>query len=162
MLARLWRRTEVGVSTPQTAAPTAVPDRHPQPPSATHAPNRRPQPTSATDVSNPRPPLTSPTTVPKSRPRSVVVARLYPRAKPEPARHAEALLKHIQQECPEYAGRYIPRADLEGTYRELCAANGWEARHWTAIARRLGRMTSKKELKREGERFIAYRIPKPR
>lgn len=95
----------------------------------------------------------------KRRPRPVQIARLYPEAPPEPLRQARALIDLIREECPDFAGRYVPKADLERTYRELCVAESWEAHHWTAIARQLGGMTKKRELKRSGIRFVAYQIP---
>jgi hypothetical protein len=96
---------------------------------------------------------------PKRRPRPVQIARLYPEAPSAPLRQARALIELIREECPDFVGRYIPRSDLERTYRELCAAESWEPHHWTAIARQLGGMTKKREVKRAGVRFIAYQIP---
>ncbi len=98
-------------------------------------------------------------TASKRRPRPVQIARLYPQALPEPTRQARALVDLIREECPDFVGLYIPRSDLERTYRELCAANSWEPHHWTAIARQLKSMTKKRELKRSGIRFVAYKIP---
>ncbi len=98
-------------------------------------------------------------TAPKHRLRPVQIARLYPETLPEPLRQARALIDLIREECPDFIGRYVPRSDLERTYRELCAANSWEPHHWTAIARQLGSMTKKREVKRSGVRFVAYQIP---
>ena len=97
--------------------------------------------------------------VPKRRPKPVQIARLYPQRPSEPLRHARALIELIQEECPDFVGFYVPKSDLERTYRELCAAKSWEAHHWTAIARRLQDLTKKRELKRSGTRFVAYQIP---
>jgi hypothetical protein len=80
----------------------------------------------------------------------------------EPLRQARALIDLIREECPDFVGRYVPKSDLERTYRELCAAEAWEPKHWTAIARQLGAMTKKRELKRSGIRFVAYQIPPPK
>ena len=100
-------------------------------------------------------------TAPKRRPRPIQIARLYPEAPPAPLRQARALLDLIREECPDFVGRYVPRSDLERTYRELCAAETWEPYHWTAIARQLGGMTKKRAVKRSGMRFVAYQIPQP-
>jgi hypothetical protein len=97
----------------------------------------------------------------KRRPRPVQIARLYPEPATEPLRQARALIDLIREECPDFVGRYVPKSDLERTYRELCAAGTWEPKHWTAIARQLGAMTKKRELKRSGMRSVAYQIPPP-
>ena len=75
--------------------------------------------------------------------------------------HARALVELIRKECPDFVGRYIPKSDLERTYFELCSIEGWRRRHWTAIARQLGQITKKREMKRGGVRFIAYQLPAP-
>jgi antirestriction protein len=90
----------------------------------------------------------------------VQIARLYPDRPSETFRHARALLNFIGKECPDFIGFYIPKTDLERTYQELCAAEAWKIRHWTAIARHLGCITKKREVKREGVRFVAYQIPR--
>jgi hypothetical protein len=97
--------------------------------------------------------------VPKRRPKPVQIARLYPQRPSEPLRHARALIDLIQEECPDFVGLYVPKSDLERTYRELCAAKSWEAHHWTAIARQLQDLTKKRDVKRGGIRFVAYQIP---
>ena len=61
-------------------------------------------------------------TAPKRRQRSVQIARLYPDDLPEPLRQARALIDLIREECPDFVGRYVPKSDLERTYRELCTA----------------------------------------
>ena len=97
--------------------------------------------------------------VPKRRPKPVQIARLYPQRPSEPLRHARALIALIREECPEIVGLYVPKSDLERTYRELCAAKSWEAHHWTAVARQLQDLTKKRDVKRGGIRFVAYQIP---
>jgi hypothetical protein len=122
--------------------------------------------------SQPSPQLTGPTSgpntcsksvyqnaVPKRRPKRVQIARLYPERPSEPLRHAPALIDLIREECPDFVGLYVPKSDLERTYRELCAARSWETHHWTSVARQLGALTKKRELKRSGARFVAYQIP---
>ena len=99
--------------------------------------------------------------VPTRRPKPVQIARLYPQRPSEPLRQARALIDLIRDECPNFVGLYVPKSDLERTYRELCAAESWETHHWTAIARQLGSLTKKREVKRGGVRFIAYQIPLP-
>jgi hypothetical protein len=65
----------------------------------------------------------------------------------------------IQDECPEKTGKFIPHSHLDRAYRELCDHEGWKALTWTAIARALRTMTRKKLVKRNGVRFVAYRVP---
>jgi len=96
-------------------------------------------------------------TAPKRRQRSVQIARLYPDDLPEPLRQARALIDLIREECPDFVGLYVPKSDLERTYRELCAAESRETHHWTAIARQLGSLTKKREVKRGGSSI--YRLP---
>jgi hypothetical protein len=79
--------------------------------------------------------------VPKSRRKPVQIARLYPQRPPEPLRQARALIDLIREECPEITGLYVPKSDLERTYRELCAAQSWKTYHWTSIARQLRALT---------------------
>ncbi len=67
----------------------------------------------------------------------------------------------IQDECPEKVGSFIPRSHLERAYRELCDHEGWKALSWMAIARALGTLTCRKLLKRNGVRFVAYRVSAP-
>ena len=93
------------------------------------------------------------------RPKRVQIARLYPERPSEPLRQARALIDLIREECPNFVGLYVPKSDLERTYRELCAAESWEVHHWTAIARQLQHVTKKREVKRAGIRFVAYQIP---
>ncbi len=99
------------------------------------------------------------TDVPKRRRKPVQIARLYPQPPTEPLRQARALIDLIREECPEITGLYVPKSDLERTYRELCAAESWETQHWTAIARQLRQLTKKRGVKRAGIRFVAYQIP---
>ena len=89
------------------------------------------------------------------------VEGLYLEREPEPERHAQALLKLIQDECPEKVGSFIPRSHLDRAYRELCAQEGWKALSWVAIARALGKLTRRRLLKRNGARFVAYRLSAP-
>jgi hypothetical protein len=102
----------------------------------------KPELLSPTVVSSPRPQPSSPTIVPdcgpeqaprtgrpKRRVRRVPIARLYPERPLEPLLHARALIEIVREECPDFVGRYIPKSDLERTYHELCAAEGWSPRH---------------------------------
>ena len=99
---------------------------------------------------------------PKRRPKPVRICRLYVTTPSEPLVHARALLAFIQEECPNFVGGYVPRSDLERFYRnDLCNLNGWTPRHWTTIARQLGAITQKKIMRERGDRFTAYRIPRP-
>lgn len=145
MLARLFRTTEAKTQTaPLCSATTKTCAQLPvliAPPDEWHKPASR-----ITEL--------------KRRPKRVQIARLYPQRPSESSRHARALLNFIGEECPDFIGSYIPKTDLERTYRELCAAELWRIRHWTAIARHLGCMTKKCEVKRGGIRFVAYQIPR--
>jgi hypothetical protein len=139
VLARSLRQRDDGSPAPIAAA-TAVGYSFPElpPQSATYNPGR------------------------KRRQNSVRICRLYPEPPTEAEIHARAVLALVQEHCPDHIGGYVPRFDLETCYREFCAQEGWRARHWTAIARELGKLTAKKELRQRGQRFIAYRIPKER
>ena len=86
---------------------------------------------------------------------------LYLEREPGPILHARALLQLIQEECPEKVGSYIPRSHLERAYRELCDHEGWDALSWMAVARALGTLTCRKLLKRNGVRFVAYKVSAP-
>ena len=96
----------------------------------------------------------------KRRRKPVRVEALFLEPDPEPLVHARALIQLIQTECPEKIGGYIPRAHLESAYKQMCAQNDWKPRHWSAIGRRLNRLTDRRRLKRNGRQFCAYRIPR--
>ncbi len=145
MLARLLRRTECKA---QLVPPTAAPNHHPNPLSFSAVSNRGPGP-EAKSVAR------------KRCRRRVRVEGLYLEREPEPTLHAQALLKLIQDECPEKVGSFIPRSHLDRAYRELCAQQGWKALSWVAIARALGKLTRRRLLKRNGARFVAYRLSAP-
>ena len=117
------------------------------------------QSTLPTPGPNPRSKPACQNTGPKRGPKPVRIARLYPERPTEASMHAGALLRLIREECPDLVSLYVPKSDLERTYRELCAAESWEAHHWTAIARQLASLTKKREVKRAGVRFVAYQIP---
>ena len=88
---------------------------------------------------------------PKRRPKPVRICRLYVTKPSEPLVHTQALLAFIQEECPNFVGGYVPRLDLERFYRhDLCNLKGWTPRHWTAIARQLGKITQKKVARERG------------
>ncbi len=107
-------------------------------------------------------PTTEPDHCRKRRQKRVRVCRLYREPFSEAMIHAGALLAFIQEECPDFIGGYVPRPDLERFYRnDLCEREAWKPRHWTAIARQLGEITSKKTVRHKGERFVGYRIPRP-
>ena len=142
MLARLFKGRQLG---PELVPTTVGSNTRPPPPPLTTVPNYGPG--------------QAPRTGAKRRAKGVRIARLYPERPTEVLLHSRALMELIRQECPDFVGRYIPKLDLERTYGELCAAEGWKPRHWTALARQLGRMTKKRQVKRAGARFIAYRIP---
>lgn len=95
------------------------------------------------------------------RPPLVKVGRLYPERKSEPEVHARGLLKYVQTECEQLVGSYVPKADLESAYCELCELEGWSRKHWCAVGRELAKLTEKRLLQRQGQRFRAYRIPRP-
>jgi hypothetical protein len=125
-------------------------------------PTTRPIPRSISGVSNSGPHPSVPVSSPKRRRKRVQVEGLFLEAEPEPLMHARALLQLVQTECPEKMGKYVPQSNLERTYRQMCTQNEWSPKHWTAIGRRLGRLTDRRTVKRDGKRFRAYRIPSPK
>ena len=125
-------------------------------------PTTRPIPSPISDVSNPGPQPSASISNPKRHRKRVQVEGLFLEAEPEPLMHARALLQLVQTECPETMGKYVPQSHLERTYRQMCTQNEWKPKHWTAIGRRLGRLTDRRTVKRDGKRFRAYRIPSPK
>jgi uncharacterized protein (DUF4415 family) len=123
-------------------------------------PTTRPIPRSISGVSNSGPHPSAPISSPKRRGKRVQVEGLFLEAEPEPLVHAKALLWLIQTQCPEKMGKYVPQSHLARTYQQMCAQNDWKPRHWTAIGRRLARLTDRRTVKRDRKRFRAYRIPK--
>jgi len=140
VLARLWRRTEDADTVSKPLPLNIVANSSPE-----HLP--------LTDASN---------HCRKRRQKRVRVCRLYREPPSQAAIHARALLVFIQDGCPDYVGGYVPRPDLERFYRhDVCPHKGWKPQHWTAIARQLVRMTSKKTVRCSRQRLVSYRIPKP-
>lgn len=133
----------------------------PQPVTPTAAPNHYPNPLPFSAVPNQSSGPVAKTVARKRQRKRVRVESLYLEREPEPKLHARALLELIQDECPDKVGSFIPRSHLDRAYRELCDHKGWEAFSWVAIARALGTLTCKKLLKRNGARFMAYRLPAP-
>ena len=147
MLARLLRCTECMAELVSQGMPTTAVPQHYHgslPPSA--APNQ-------SSISTPR------AVTRKRRRKRVRVEGLYLEREPEPKLHARALLELIQTECPEKVGSFIPRAHFERAYRELCNHQGWNEHSWMTVARALSKLTCRKLLKRNGLRFVAYRVP---
>jgi hypothetical protein len=94
--------------------------------------------------------------------RRVRVGHVYPQKEPEPVRHAKAILAYVQTWSPELIGRYVPQCELDALYRrDVCRDKGWAPRKWDAIGRELSKLTDKRTIKRCGERFTGYRVPKP-
>jgi hypothetical protein len=92
VLARLLRRTEcMAQLVPQIVPPTAAPNHHPNPLSFSAVSNQGLGP-EAKSVAR------------KQCRKRVRVEGLYLERKPEPELHAQALLKLIQDECPEKGG----------------------------------------------------------
>jgi hypothetical protein len=154
VLARLWKKAEVRAEArPLAAARSAGPNPGPVLVSSTVAPAA---------VPDRGLPLESLSEAPKLCRKRVRIGRLYPETKPKALVHARALMRLIQRECPELIGAYVPDHDLDRSYEELCASEGWPRCNWVAIARQLKVMKiDKKVLKRNGERFrAAYRIPR--
>jgi hypothetical protein len=149
VLARLLRRSEcMAQLLPQPVSPTSGPKDYPNRLSFSTVPNQSPSPSAKTVAR-------------KQRRKRVRVEGLYLEREPEPKLHAQALLALIQDECPEKVGSFIPCSHLDRAYRELCDHEGWRALSWMAIARALGTLTCKKLLKRNGVRFVAYRLSAP-
>ena len=144
MLARLLRRREdVAQLVPQLVPQRSAPPHYPDPLSFSSVPNQSTGPQ-------------------QKRPRKRVrVEGLYLDREPEPKLQAQALLRLIRDECPEKVGSFIPSGHLDRAYRELCDHEGWKALTWVAVARALGTLTRKRLLKRNGVRFVAYRLSPP-
>jgi hypothetical protein len=141
VLARFLRRTERNAQLgPRPLAPSAAPDPFPF-----SAANHSSTPAAGTPAR-------------KRRRKRVRVEGLYLDREPQPKLHAQALLRLIQDECPEKVGSFIPSSHLDRAYRELCDHEGWKALTWVATARALGTLTRKRLLKRNGVRFVAYRL----
>ena len=140
MLARVWNwGRELGPS-------TGALNLGPLPPTPIMVPNCRPQSEALAKG-------------PKRRRRQIEFENIYPeKSRSEAFIHATALLDLLKAECTP--GRYIKKKQLERTYHELCAAERWSPRHWTAIARQLGKLTDKRTAKENGKKVVAYRIPK--
>jgi len=112
--------------------------------------DRHPRPVAATGVRT-------------RRRQRIEVASLYPTV-PEPALvHARTLLTFIQDQTPQYIGKFVPQADLAKFYIELCRIEGWVQCGWIAIAKELKPLTGgrKTDARRGGRRFRVYRIPRP-
>ena len=149
MLARLLRRREcMAEVVPQLMPTTGAPQHY-------HCSLSRSAASNQSSVSTPS------AVTRKRRRKRVRVEGLYLEREPKPKLHARALLKLIQDECPEKVGSFIPRSHLERAYRELCDHEAWTALSWIAIARALGTLTCKRLLKRNGVRFVAYRVSAP-
>ena len=142
MLARVlnWGR-ELG-------APTGGLNLGPLPPPLTVVPNCRPQSEAATKG-------------PKRRRKQIEFENIYPeKSQSEAFIHATALLDLLKaSDCTP--GKYIKKKQLERWYAAVCEHEGWQPRHWTAIARQLGKLTDKRTAKENGKKFVAYRVPKP-
>jgi len=139
VLARMWRQTEDPSTAPKPLPPSAV----------------------AYPIPQLLPPTTAPDRCRKRRQKRVRVCRLYAEPPSQPLIDAGAVLAFIQEECPDFIGGYVLRPDLERFYRnDLCKREAWKPRHWTAIARQLGEITSKKTVRHRGQRFVGYRIPR--
>lgn len=144
MLARLFKGAQWGFEPPPSSV---VPNLGASRLALTTVPESRPQPLTRTGVL-------------ARRRKAIEIEHIYPTTRPvcEPMGHAAAVLELIKGECTP--GRYIPQKQIERMYRELCANEGWQPRHWTAIARHLGGMTEKKIKKENGKKYVVYRVPK--
>ena len=134
----------------RTAVQTGVPDC---------GPITGPVPRSISSILNSGPQPSAPISSSKRLRKRVQVEGLFLEAEPVPLMHAKVLLQLVQIECPEKMGKYVPQSHLERTYRQMCTQNEWKPRHWAAVGRRLGRLTERRIVKRDGKRFRAYRIP---
>lgn len=108
----------------------------------------------------PRTDILDPYLEPPTRRGGVRVCWLYSRPEPSGLIHARALLS-LLQECG-FAGDFVSCSDLNAFYQtRVCPLHGWHPRHWTALARWLGKLAKKRMLRRHGKKFVAYQIPKP-
>jgi hypothetical protein len=149
VLARLWRRPEPEANAespplPMPEAPFQEPDPGRQTDAPFHGPDQR------TSIS-----------LLKRGYKPVTVASLYQEPEDEALAQASILLRLVQQHADDVVGKYVPQSHLERFYGEVCEREGWTVLHWTAIARKLGKLTEKRKLKRRGRRFVGYHIPRP-
>jgi hypothetical protein len=144
VLARLFKGAQWG---PEPAPPAVAPNLAASLSVLTPVPEARPQPLPQTGV-------------PKRRRKRIEIEHIYPTQKPrcEALDHATGVLHLIKAECT--AGKFIPKSELERMYWEMCEQQAWDPRHWTAIARHLGKMTERATKKEAGRKFTAYRVPK--
>lgn len=78
---------------------------------------------------------------------------------PRPALvHAKALLALVAEQEPEAIGEWVLKCDLELTYRQLAAQEGWDRLHWNQIGAELGKLTRKRTVKQQGRRHVAYLV----
>lgn len=112
--------------------------------------DRSAQPVAATGVLN-------------RRRQRIEVASLYPTVPEPPKVHARKLLAFIQDQTPQFIGKFVPQSDLAKFYIELCRIEGWVHCGWIAIAKELKPLTGgrKTYARRGGRRFRVYRIPRP-
>jgi hypothetical protein len=154
VLARVWNWGR------EPGASTGALNCGPQPGASIAALNCGPQSWSPIVVPNCRPQSEALTKGPKRRRKSIEIENIYPeKSLSEAFIHATALLDLLKAECTP--GRYIKQKQLERWYAEVCVHEGWQPRHWTAIARQLGKLTNKRTKKKNGKKDVAYRVPKP-
>lgn len=140
MLARVlnWGR--------EPGAPTGVLNHGPLPSSPIVVPNCRPQSEALTKG-------------PKRRRKPIEIENIYPeKSESEAFIHATTLLDLLKADCTP--GKYIKQKQLERWYADVCVHEGWQPRHWTAIARQLGKLTDKRTKKENGKKVVGYRVPK--
>lgn len=131
----------------------------PQPGASIAALNCGAQSWSPIVVPNCRPQSQALTKGPKRRRKPIEIENIYPeKSLSEACIQATALLDLLKAECTP--GKYIKKPQLERMYAEVCVHEGWQPRHWTAIARQLGKLTAKRTTKRNGKKVVAYRVPK--
>ena len=127
----------------------------------TGALNLGPLPSSPIVVPNCRPQSEALTKGPNRRRKRIEFENIYPeKSRSEAFIHATALLDLLKaSDCTP--GKYIKKPQLERWYAAVCVHEGWQPRHWTAIARQLGKLTDKRTKKENGKKVVGYRVPKP-
>jgi len=144
VLARLWKGS--------------LAEARPLPPLAPleHSPGLRPPAGALSPVPGPL----SSSVGRRRRRKPIEIENIYPEknGEPEGLTYARAILDLLKAECTP--GKYIKQKHLERVYKEMCDQEGWQPRHWMAIAPHLGKLTQKRTKKEKGKKFVAYRVPR--
>ncbi|MBS0252594.1 MAG: hypothetical protein JSR78_16180 [Proteobacteria bacterium] len=62
----------------------------------------------------------------------------------------------ILRETVALPGHYMIVSDLETSYREIAAREGWPVLRWAEIGREMAGITKRKRVKLQGKKHVAY------